>query len=204
MVINEFGIPKSCFEESYQLLPLSEYSDNVKEVLVENLNDPKLPEVLSVESGNILFTGSGIVPRNILEVPGVKFLHIHPGMLPEIRGADCTLWSNLLKGQPYATLFYMAPGIDDGDIIFGDYLPFSKIQHSAKVLNQKTKYRAIYVFYDPWVRASVLAKGLAITEGLSNISATPQDHTRGVNFHFMHSRLQQAAFEKLFNLVQGI
>ena len=59
-----------------------------------------------------LFTGGGLVPRCILELPDTEFVHIHPGFLPYIRGADGILWSVLIRDKPGAACFYMVPKLN--------------------------------------------------------------------------------------------
>src|SRR5690606_8278512 len=61
----------STYEESYSNLPLSHYSDEVTNVLVGSLRDPLLVDVLQNEQGNIFFTGGGIVPSSVLDLPRV-------------------------------------------------------------------------------------------------------------------------------------
>ncbi|MCX9450329.1 hypothetical protein [Vibrio cholerae] len=197
-VVTGFNIPNVVFEESYKKLPLSQYSDSVIDLFVSGINDSTLQEVIAREKGNILFTGGGIVPKSLLEVKDVNFMHVHPGKLPQIRGADCTLWSHLIANQPSATLFMMAPGIDDGDVIWGDFLPVCNFSFSSASLDEQTLYRAVYAYLDPWIRASILRKGLEVTKAFSSILPVAQKHELGVNFHFMHSQLKNLAFNKIF------
>src|SRR5690606_29952514 len=122
-------------------------------------------DCLSDEEKNpVLFTGGGIVPASLLEIPELPFIHIHPGFLPEIRGADCVLWSTLLTGHPSATCFFMSPGIDTGDIVKPCWLPEVIFDVDMKDYDLKTLYRAIYSFFDPWVRAYVLRETLCAHE----------------------------------------
>jgi hypothetical protein len=198
--INGFDIPESVYQDAYDNEPLSNYSEDVVDLLVSGLNDPVLIESLAREKGNILFTGGGIVPKSLLDLADVNFLHIHPGKLPQIRGADCTLWSHLVANQPSATLFFMAPGIDDGDVIWGDFLPSCNFKEQTISADDQTLYRSIYAFFDPWVRAAILRKGLHLTNGFSTIESFPQNHEEGVNFHFMHKQLKKIAIDKMFKM----
>jgi hypothetical protein len=204
-ILNEvrakFGIPRATIDRAYSLLPLSSFSDHVESILVESLSDSGLQQFLSHEpAGAILFTGGGIVPAALLDIQHLKFLHIHPGYLPKIRGADCALWSALLTGNTSATCFYMSPGIDTGDIISPCWLPKLVLDVNAKDAGLSTLYRAVYGFLDPWVRAYVLRAVLMAHRRYDDLEAVAQSDGDGTTFHFMHKRLQQAAFEQLFNL----
>ena len=85
-------------------------------------------------------------------VEHLKFLHIHPGFLPNIRGADCALWSSLLTGHTSATCFYMSPGIDTGDIIRPCWLPSLSFAVDTRDIDLQSMYRILYGFLDPRIR----------------------------------------------------
>lgn len=197
-VARDFGVREECYQECQSLLPLSEYCEDVSDLLIESLRDIRLLNALSKEKGAMLFTGGGIVPPPLLDLPNLNFLHIHPGKLPSFRGADCTLWSWLVTGRPSASLFYLASGIDDGEVVISQFLPDVRFDVDTAIYDQKTLYRAVYAFLDPWVRAFVLKQSVDSTSGLSIISSNKQDHAFSVNFHFMHDELLKLAFNRVF------
>ncbi len=135
----------------------------------------------------------------MLDIPNLNFLHVHPGKLPNYRGADCTLWSWLISGRPSGSLFYLAQGIDDGEVVVSQYTPLSRVSYDISGFDVKTIYRAVYAFLDPWVRASILRQGIIMTLGLSRIEHYPQNHSESTNFHFMHDELKKCAFDKIFS-----
>lgn len=92
-VQTKLGFERDIIENANALIPLTAYSDCVESILVEGLADQGLQEHLSKElPGGVLYTGGGIMPANLLDLQHLKFLHIHPGFLPNIRGADCALF----------------------------------------------------------------------------------------------------------------
>lgn len=193
------GFSSSTLDDALALDDLSTYSPDVEVLMVNDLAD----EMLYRRLGNllptqILFTGGGIVPKRLLDLQALKFIHVHPGYLPDVRGADCALWSQLMKGRTSATCFYMAPGIDDGDVIFAAYLPSLDFDGALPDTSVKSLYRAIYAFLDPWIRASVLRKAVAMTDGFTRVQAYPQTESDSVTYHFMHEQIQRVAFSKLF------
>ena len=143
-VESKFGFSRPIVDNAHALLPLSTYSDCVESLLVDGLADKVLQDFLATEKpGAVLFTGGGIVPANLLNIPHLKFWHIHPGYLPKIRGADCALWSSLLTGYTSATCFYMSPGIDTGDIILPRWLPQLVFESPERQLGLLPMYRAV-------------------------------------------------------------
>lgn len=193
------AFPPEVVRAANALSPLGDYADTIETLLVDNLSDPLLRNHLEEEPASaILYTGGGIVPRSLLTLPQLRFLHIHPGFLPEIRGADCTLWSSLLTGHASASCFYMDPGIDTGDIILPCWLPQLTLP-AAESLPSTMRYRTVYSYIDPWVRAFVLRALLSRQQDdFMHLPSTPQTEEGGTTFHFMHERLKEAALAEYF------
>jgi hypothetical protein len=201
---SSLGFSRPILDNANSLRPLSTYSDCVEPLLVDSLTDRELHGFLSAEKkGAVLFTGGGIVPADLLNIQHLKFLHIHPGYLPNIRGADCALWSTLLTGYTSATCFYMSPGIDTGDIIEPRWLPKLAFEVPKKGQDLLSAYRAVYGFIDPWVRAYVLREVLVNNEQFDNLESRPQADQDGTTFHFMHDKLREIALERLLALEVG-
>ena len=71
--------------------PWASYGASFETVLCKNYKDAALRERLEAlgrsEPGAVLFTGGGLLPRSLLALEGLRFLHVHPGALPDVRGA---------------------------------------------------------------------------------------------------------------------
>jgi hypothetical protein len=198
-----FNFPEETIRGAYELKPLAFYGDTIENVLINSLADDRLLRYLKdFPSEMILFTGGGIVPRKILGIEGTRFLHIHPGYLPYIRGADCTLWSHLLNDHFSASCFYMAPGIDTGDIVCPSWLPKLRLPEYRNKLDSATYYRAVFSFIDPWVRAYVLRRVLLDQNSLNDMEAVSQEEEDGVTFHFMSPQMKKASLDSLFKLTK--
>jgi len=190
---------KQCIDSANALKPLSDYCDNVESLLVDGLNDTLLFQYLSQQPESaLLFTGGGLVSAELLSLQHLRFLHIHPGFLPDIRGADCALWSSLLTNHTSATCFYMSPGIDTGDVIYSCWLPRLSLSSSINGIEQQSIYRAVYGFIDPWVRSFVLRDIVEKNSQFLELNSCNQNKSEGNTFHFMSHRLQQAAFDSIF------
>lgn len=58
-----------------------------------------------------------IIPTEVLEIPSIGFLNLHPAFLPYNKGWHTPSWA-ILEGKPYgATLHFMSEALDEGDII---------------------------------------------------------------------------------------
>ena len=185
-----FGINESVLMGILKLKPLENYSDTILSLPIDTLKDQNLFSYINQQNASIyLFTGGGIMPKSFFSIKNTRYIHIHPGYLPDIRGADCLLWSVLLAGYPSATSFFMDSTIDTGDIIKATFLP--KIFLPAKVasLDKKMIYRLLYSFIDPWIRSVVLRDTLISTNYLQNINVSSQKKEEGTTFNFMHEKM---------------
>ena len=157
----------------------------------------KLFELLkSLGSQTYLFTGGGLVPKCILELPNTEFVHVHPGFLPYTRGADGILWSILTRNKPGAACFYMVPKLDEGNVILTEEYP--SLHFTTNSDDLKALYRLVFSFYDPAVRALCLKHVLEQYETLSHLPSNPQDTSKGITFHFMHDELKKKVLDEVF------
>ena len=177
-LMENFGFCQKSMSNANKNISLENYTENytdcVESLLIDGLKDRSLFNKLSNEAGMILYTGGGIVPESLLSIPQIKFLHIHPGYLPNIRGADCALWSYLLTGHFSASCFYLAEGIDVGDVLLALWLPKLKLHINSKNIDLKEQYRMMYAFIDPWIRSFVLREFLQSHDDLSALSQKKQ------------------------------
>lgn len=82
-----------------------------------NINEPKLIEYLKKSKMDyFIFTGGGILKSNILNV-GPKFIHLHPGIVPDYRGSTCFYYSIINQNNCGVTVYIMDEKLDTGDII---------------------------------------------------------------------------------------
>lgn len=139
----------------------------------------------------IIFTGGGILRKQLLDVPRLGVLNIHLGLLPEIRGMSSPEWS-LLNDVPVGiTIHYMDAGIDTGPILQRAELLDVNCSKSLSDLR-----RRLIVFGVE--KAGEVVAGLA--QGM--IAATPQTSLHSAanqdsQFFVMHERLQARSAERL-------
>ena len=94
---------------------------------VANHNDNTCRELLAAEKPDVLaLGGTRIIKSSILETPRRATVNAHPGLLPWLRGSASVGWA-LYKDMPQgATVHFIDPGIDTGDIIARRELPVTR------------------------------------------------------------------------------
>jgi methionyl-tRNA formyltransferase len=90
-----------------------------------------------------------IVPDNILNMPKVGVLNLHPAFLPFNKGWHTPSWA-ILDNTPYgATLHFMAEALDEGDIIYQKRLEID-LSDTANTLYKKALKLEEEVFYEAY------------------------------------------------------
>ena len=90
-----------------------------------------------------------LVPSNVLDVPKIGVVNLHPAYLPYNRGWHTPTWA-ILDGTPYgATLHFMDESIDTGDIILQRQVAVTEAD-TANSLYQRVKEVEYQVFCEAW------------------------------------------------------
>jgi methionyl-tRNA formyltransferase len=91
---------------------------------VSNHNDDSCFELLKDNIPDVIVLGgTRIIKQRVLELPRHSTINSHPGLLPWLRGSASVGWA-LYKDMPQgATVHFIDPGIDTGDIIITRNLP---------------------------------------------------------------------------------
>jgi len=125
------------------LKSMQESQIKFKEFPFVDINNQELVSYLSKSNSEIfIFTGGGILRKAILNC-GPKFVHLHPGIVPNYRGSTCFYYSIINEEKCGVTAYFMDEKIDTGDIIF---------QRSFK----KPNHQYIDDIYDPSIRSEAL------------------------------------------------
>ena len=129
---------------------------NIKFIYETDVNSSILKNYAkSINSKYILNTTNKIL-RDILDIKK-KFIHIHPGYLPNIRGADGSLNSIREKNEIGCSSFFMNKNIDEGDIIYRKKFKLPKFKKlKISKFSDLELYQIWYSFFDPLLRARIL------------------------------------------------
>lgn len=90
-----------------------------------------------------------LIPKEVLEIPKIGFLNLHPAYLPYNKGWHTPTWA-IWEKTPYgATLHFMDEGIDTGDILLQKEVSISP-NDTADSLYRKVKIVEFDVFKEAW------------------------------------------------------
>lgn len=122
-----------------------------------------------------LFTGGGILKKEIL-TSGPKFIHFHPGIVPDYRGSTCFYYSIINDNNCGVTSFIMDEKLDTGDIIFQKTFP-------------KPNHQYIDEVFDPFIRSETMID--VIQNNLINIGThIKQNILEGETYFIIHPVLK--------------
>lgn len=144
-----------------------------------DINHPDLIKHLSkLDIGFFIFTGGGILRNEILNC-GTRFIHLHPGIVPQYRGSTCFYYSIINDNKCGVTAYFMDNKLDTGDIIY-----------QRKFL--KPNHMFVDEIYDSYIRSETLIDVLKNKIFLKD-SLIKQNPNDGTTYHIIHPVLKHIA-----------
>ena len=171
-------------------------SESTKNTLLKNnilfnefnfldINHPKLINFLKEENCDyFIFTGGGILKKDILNLP-IKFIHMHPGIVPHYRGSTCFYYSILNEQSAGVTAFIMDKNLDTGNVIYQKKF-------------EKPNHQFIDEVYDPFIRSETLMDILQ-RQILKESNFSQQDPKNGETYFIIHPVLKHIAILNCIN-----
>lgn len=156
----------------------------------QSLNDKVVEDLLRAREDKIvLFTGGGIIRKNILEVAGDGIINFHMGVLPRYRGMDLPEWCVLENNTDELgiTLHFMDTGIDTGEILKVVKIPM-KDSENIKILRD--------TFYPVMVTSMV---GVLEEYLTGKIQAQAQPESAKQQYFMVHPKLHRIIDIKINN-----
>ena len=165
-----------------------------------SINSKEVKGVLeNFQNENFLISNKEIVKQDIINMP-IDLIHIHPGFLPFIKGADSSLWGPFMRGKIGGSCFYVNEKIDNGEVIFRkeidlpkfnlDYLKSKELDHIYKIW---------FSFVDPMLRCFIL--NLTISNFVKKKNSKEKFtkiQENGQYFSFMNKDDKEVIFRKIF------
>ncbi|MBN8532761.1 MAG: hypothetical protein J0L51_01600 [Rhizobiales bacterium] len=178
------------------------HAERVVAFAAEDYDDPDLHRMMLREGRTtFLYTNGGRVPPSLLSQPDIRILHIHPGVVPEVKGSDCLFWSLLVRGVPGMSCFYMNAGIDTGNIIRTREFHAPCFPQLAATFESDPDmaYNALLHAYDPHLRAMTLLDVIEGAHGqpLNALPAQAQQAGSGRSYFWMHPRLTRKVLRQI-------
>ena len=198
--INESSLPAVEFFKSTQEI-LDEHHLPYERIQVSSLNDPEFIALISKAPQTVaLYVEGGILRKPVLSTH-VRFLHIHPGIVPLVKSSTCMLWSALVYQKVGMSCFYMNEGIDTGDVLLTREYPLPEISLSSRHLEPQyaeARYLALEDYLGAAYRADVLRALLKQQPNPALWKPRPQDRSAGKQYFHPHELLLDKAVGKFF------
>jgi methionyl-tRNA formyltransferase len=157
------------------------------EIAAADVNDPAVVTAVARRRADVaVFSGGGVLRAEALAAAR-RWLHVHPGPLPQLRGSTCIFYSLLLTGALGATAFFMQPQLDSGPILV-------RRRFAAPC---GIDPRDLDFVYDAWIRAVVLVEALQQLGAAGGHAPAAQDQGAGRTFTVIHPVLKHLAVARL-------
>ncbi len=190
IILLDDGRKITCTNEEEECAKIFEFnlSKSVKEILDDHelkykqfsfvdINNAELIEYLKTLCLDFcIFSGGGILKKEILRL-STKFVHFHPGIVPNYRGSTCFYYSILNDDECGVTAFIMKEGLDVGDVI-------------CKKSFKKPNHIYVDTVYDPHIRSETLVEVLK-KNLLSN--DFEKQKSEGETYYIIHPILKHIA-----------
>ena len=98
------------FKNIYSMNKIKLFTNN------KSINDESSIKIINQCNADVFLNTGKQIYKKILDI-NKKFIHIHPGFLPEIKGADGSLWHIKEQSNIGVSSFIMDKKIDEGAII---------------------------------------------------------------------------------------
>ena len=177
-------------KENIRVKKVDEFTEKygIPIVYCDDLNDSVVVENLKlIKPDLVVFTGGGLIRKEVLANSGSGILNCHMGMLPQYRGMDVVEWP-ILEGNLEKiglTVHFMDEGVDTGDI-----LKTSKVDFEPGEAIQQIRER-----FEPIMCRELVSTCQDYLNG--KVMRTSQKKEDGRQYFKMHPRLIELADKKL-------
>ena len=139
----------------------------------------------------IVFSGGGLIRKNILKIPTLGVLNCHSGLLPRYRGMDTLEWAILESQRELPevglTLHFMDTGVDTGPIL----------RQYRQALSFGDELAVVRERLEPEMVRLILSGVRDLQRGA--LKAQAQKGSEGRQYFVIHPRLQEKAALKLMS-----
>jgi len=153
------------------------------ELEAADINAPEVvAQVAALAQTVVLFSGpGGAIVREGLFATRKRFLHAHPGRLPEFRGSTTIYYGLLAEERITVTALLLAPEIDGGPVVGQAAFP------------PPADRTSIDLAYDPYVRARLIADVLGAYARTGRFEEAAQPEAGAETYHIVHPVLKHLA-----------
>ena len=195
-----FNFEKNFCLKIYNFNNIFDVADKIHFITNSNINSLRSLEFFQkIPATTFINTGNQIL-KNILYT-GHNFVHIHSAYLPNIKGADGSLWQIKKYGNIGVSTFYMNNGIDTGELIYREKLelPKLRLKNFMKYTTSEI-YRIWFSFFDPLLRGYQFQKFVNENFDFKKFSYKKDYDEKSEYFSFMDNEHQRDTFNKIFEI----
>ena len=156
-------------------------------IIVDNFNSTKCENIIKELAPDIIILGgTRIIRENIIKIPKIGILNVHPGLLPKYRGVDVIPWSILNGDEIGVTVHFVDKGVDTGRICAQTKLPLIK-NDSIKTIRKRA----------PILQAEIMVQVLQKLIKDGKIQTYPNPKEEGTQFYEMDYKTLHRAEQRL-------
>jgi len=177
-------------ENNLVIKNINQFKKNGTKIMKCNsLNDMNVERILkSYDEKLIIFTGGGIIRKNILDNSGDGIINCHMGILPKYKGMDLPEWCILEDAieELGITLHFMDTGIDTGDILKRIKIP----------LREHRSIKSLRASFEPVMVSSMVS---LVDDYLKGKVKQKKQASNNRQYFIIHERLYKIAGNKIKN-----
>ncbi|MCX5829747.1 MAG: formyl transferase [Deltaproteobacteria bacterium] len=143
--------------------------------------------ILRLKPDLLVLGGADIIMPQILSIPVIGTLNIHPGLLPQYRGCSAVEWALYHDDFVGTTCHFVTPEIDGGPILYSEVLPIKRGDSYESVRARMFSHGA-----------GVLVKGIKLLE--SGLKGTSAASDKGSYHNVMDNDTLAKVKEKLLKM----
>ena len=196
-----FDFDSGFCKSMYNFNNIFDITDKVIFANSNSINNPKVLKLLNKLNRTTFFNTGKQILKGVLNTKH-KFVHIHPGYLPMVKGADGSLWHIKNFNFLGVSSFFMSNNIDEGKIIYREKIKipnFNSAIEINKFNNIKEVYRIWFSFFDPLLRGyhfkKLLSKSFDFESFVFQTGATEEENY----YSFMEDNDLSIVFKKVFD-----
>ncbi len=191
----------------FKAIDFNKYTSEVEFIYIKTLKDKELfSKLKKIGKTTLLYTGGGIVPSGIIDLSNIKILHVHPGIVPYVRGSDGIFWSIAYRGKLGVSCFYMGKGIDNGNLIgMKEFSIKEELYLTKEEVDKDVLTDALVFAFDPHLRAKLLIDIIKENEDVPSdiYPSIKQDETLAREFFQMHSDIKRKIIDFLWRIMES-
>ncbi len=152
---------------------------------------PVIEKIQQIPVDVFIFSGpSGLILKKEILSLGKKFLHVHPGLLPQFQGSTTIYYTLLKYGNCSASAIFLDEQIDTGPIL------------ATKIYPPPKDRTMLDYGYDPYIRSDLLVQVLKEYQIKGEFQPRKQEDKNRETYYIMHPVLRHIAILSQRNLLK--